>query len=238
MTGADADKRRRDASASGSAMAERWMQRKRTNASQAFRYTRFVAVMRRLLPTAAIAVLGVVLAYALYPRDKERMSLSYEQAQGVAGDLSMTKPRLSGTDVKGNPYVITADFAVQTEKNARKVLLTNVDADMQFDGKRWANAKSGKGFVDMDAKKLDLSQNISLYTDDGYEFHTPSANVDLDRNIATGNERVRGQGPMGSFAADSFVFDRANRHVTLKGRVQTVLYPKQGKIHKMLTSKR
>lgn len=211
------------------AMAERWIERKRTTALQAFRYTRFVTVMRRVLPVAALGVLGVVLAYALYPREKERIALSYASVAGVEGDLAMKKPRLSGTDVKGNPYLITADMAVQQGKNARKVALTKVDADMQFDGQRWASATAGKGFVDLDAKHLFLNDNISLYTDGGYELHTASASADLDRNIISGQERVTGQGPMGSFGADAFLVDRQNRHLTLTGNVHTILFPKKVK---------
>jgi lipopolysaccharide export system protein LptC len=212
-----------------SAMADRWLQRKRSSARDTFRYTQFVTFMRHLLPLAVLALIGVVLAYALYPREKDRIALSYAEVAGVAGDLSMKKPRLSGVDSQGNPYLITADLAVQTERNARKVSLKNVAADMQFDGQRWANATSGTGFVDLDARHLDLRDQIALYTDDGYELHTKSASADLDKNIISGRDRVTGQGPMGTFGADQFVIDRGRRHVTLEGHVFTKLYPKRVK---------
>lgn len=209
--------------------AEHWRQLKRASAQEAFRYTRFVTVMKHALPIMAVAILGVVMAYALYPRDKDRISLSYEQVAGIAGDLTMKKPRLSGTDAKGNPYLITADLAVQEGRNSRKVTLTNVDADLQFEDDRWANIKAGKGFVDLDARYIDLSRQINLYTDSGYTLQTDRAHADLDRNVISGQTRVTGQGPMGTFAADSFVLDRQRRHVTLQGHVTMKLFPKQVK---------
>jgi len=217
------------AAAKNSAMADRWTRQKRMTALQALRYTRFVTWMRRVLPVAVLAIFAIVLTYALYPRTPERISMSYRQVEGLSGDLTMKKPRLSGTDAKGNPYLITADSAIQEGKNSRKVTLETVDADLQYNGARWANASAGKGFIDLDAKWLNVSKGVSLYTDSGYELHTASAMADLDKNTITGRERVVGQGPMGSFVADSFHIDRNKQHVTLNGHVHMKMYPKKVK---------
>lgn len=203
-------------------------QHMRTTALKALRYSRFVAVMRHALPLSALTVLGVVLAYALYPRS-DRSSLSYESAQQVQGDLTMKKPRLSGTDSKGNPYLITADYAVQQGKNARQVALQTIDADLQYEGGRWANATATKGFVDFDAKMLRLSDGFSIYTDTGYEMHAQSAVADLDKNTIIGHDKVHGQGPMGTFRADSFMVNRQTRHLTLTGNVRMQIIPKKVK---------
>lgn len=203
-------------------------QHMRTTALKALRYSRFVAVMRHALPLSALTVLGVVLAYALYPRS-DRSSLSYESAQQVQGDLTMKRPRLSGTDSKGNPYLITAENAVQQGKNARKVALQTIDADLQYEGGRWANATAAQGYVDFDAKMLSLSHGLSVYTDSGYEMHAESAVADLNKNTIVGHDSVRGQGPMGTFSADSFTVNRQTRHVTLTGNVRMQITPKKVK---------
>jgi lipopolysaccharide export system protein LptC len=204
---------------------DRWSQRMSTSALEALRYTRFVTWMRRALPVAAAAILGVVIAYAVFPRNSDRVSLSYQKTANVEGDLAMTKPRLSGTDANGNPFVITADSAVQHGKNSHIVSLTGVDADLQYGGDRWANANAGMGVVDLDAGTLHLNGGISLFTDSGYELHTQSAFADLKKNILQGNERVSGHGPLGLVTADSFYIDRNTRHVTLQGHVHMKMYP-------------
>lgn len=209
--------------------ADTWAHRRQSSVRAALRYSRFVGVMRHLLPMLALGILAVVLAYALYPRGNARMSLSYENVQKVDGDLAMKKPRLSGTDSKGNPYLITAASAVQDGVNTRRVSLNLVDADLQYDGTRWANATAGKGLVDLDAKQLSLSGGLSLYTDSGYELHTNSAFADLDRNTVVGKEKVHGQGPMGAFDANGFALDRQKQHLTLNGQVRMTFYPKKVK---------
>ena len=45
-----------------------WTARTRANARQAKRYSRFVTIMKRALPLAAVALLAAVLIYALQPR--------------------------------------------------------------------------------------------------------------------------------------------------------------------------
>ncbi len=203
--------------------------RARTTAVEALRYTKFVNLMRRALPLAAVAILALVALYAFVPRNSERFSLSYQKTGTIAGDLTMKKPRLSGTDAKGNPYLITADLAVQDKKNAHRATLINVDADLQYGSARWASARAGKGVVDLDAKTLELADDIAIYTDSGYELHTRSAHADLASNVVSGREKVEGQGPIGWMRADSFRIDRNRRHVTLQGNVRMKLYPKKVK---------
>ncbi|HEY0283572.1 MAG TPA: LPS export ABC transporter periplasmic protein LptC [Rhizomicrobium sp.] len=206
-----------------------WTDRKRSTALQALRYSRFVGFMKRALPIGAVAILVAVIAYSVAPRHQDRFSLTYQQTGTLRNDLAMTKPRLSGTDARGNPFVITAEAAVQDPANRRRATLKQVQADMQFDQQHWLNATAGTGLFDMDAGTLRLDGGISLYTDSGYELHTNSADADLRNNIFRGDERVTGHGPLGSLSADSFQIDRVKRHLKLSGRVHMIMYPQKAK---------
>ena len=75
-----------------------WAARTRSTALDALRYARFVAVMKRALPVAAVAILGSVVAYSVIPRHQDRTSLIYQRTGTLKNDLAMTRPRLSGTD--------------------------------------------------------------------------------------------------------------------------------------------
>ena len=205
-----------------------WTARTRTTAMQALRYSRFVAVMKRALPMGALVIVALVVAYALIPRHIDRtMSLTYQQRGMLHNDLTMTKPRLSGTDQNGNPFVVTADKAIQDPVDRHRATLLGVDADIQFDGGQWLNASAAKGVYDMDASSLKLDGGISLYTDSGYELHTTSADVDLKKNVVSGQQKVTGHGPLGAVSADSFHFDRLKKQVKLDGHVHMTMYPKK-----------
>lgn len=209
---------------SASARARRdWTARTRDTALNALRYSRFVNVMKRALPIAAGAIIAIVIIFALLPRQSDKVSFAYESMGRIDNDLAMLKPRLTGSDQKGNPFVITADAAIQQGANTRRVLLKKVEADLTLDKNRWMNAEATQGLVDMEKGALTLTGGISIYSDDGYELHTAAANVDLKKGIFKGPGEVTGQGPMGTLRADTFELDRLTKQIVLHGHVHMTI---------------
>ena len=100
-----------------------WSARARSTALDALRYTKFVGVMKRALQVAAFAVVAAVLGFFLFQRQPAHVTMGFEQLGHVDNDLAMVKPRLSGQDDDGNPFVITADAAVQDAKNPKRAQL-------------------------------------------------------------------------------------------------------------------
>ncbi|MEI9989225.1 MAG: LPS export ABC transporter periplasmic protein LptC [Rhizomicrobium sp.] len=202
-----------------------WTARTRDTAMNALRYSRFVVVMKRVLPIAAGLLIAAVIAYSLMPRQSEKMSLATENWTIINNDLTMTKPRLTGTDRKGNPFVITADAAVQDPSDVRRATLKTVQADMTIDKTRWLNATAAKGYIDMDKGALALGGGIAVFSDDGYEIHTERVDIDLKKGLFHGPVAVNGQGPMGTFRADTFDVDRNSGEIQLHGHVHMTIQP-------------
>src|ERR1700761_8232978 len=95
--------------ATGEPTRHDWSARARSTAMEALRYTLFVGVMKRALPAAAFAIIAAVLAFFFVARQPSKLSMIYEKIGVLQNDLAMTKPRLTGADAKGNPFVITAE---------------------------------------------------------------------------------------------------------------------------------
>jgi hypothetical protein len=182
--------------------------RTRTTVSEAKRYTKFVGVMKRVLTVAALLLLGAVLAYALAPRRQDRVAMTFQRMGIVNNDLAMIKPRLTGSDKKGSPYLVTADEAIQDGRNTKHAKLKNVSADLTTKAGSWINISAPRGFLAGDKNKLDLFDAVSMFTDTGYEAHTTLAHVDLTSDVVTGPHWVRGQGPLGTFVADKFLIEQ------------------------------
>ena len=180
-----------------------WTARTRGPAMDALRYTKFVSRMKRTLSISAFSVIFAVLAFFFVERAPRQLSLTYEQMGSIKNDRAMIKPRLSGTDAQGNPFVITADAMVQDPANPKRATLQTVEADLTA-RQGWFNAHAKKAFVDMDAGKLQLSGGLETFSDSGYHLSTPSAEVDLKTNVATGDAHVTGEGPLGTLRADRF----------------------------------
>lgn len=195
-----------------------WSARARSTAFDASRYTKFVTRMRRVTALSAFAVIFAVLAFFFVARAPRQLQLSYEKLGTLENDLAMVKPRLSGVDAKGNPFVITAKVAVQDARNPKRATLQTIEADLTTP-QGWLNARATHGHVDMDAHWLTLDSGIDVFTDTGYSLHSERADVDLKRSIVAGDAGVSGQGPLGTMRAQRFRIDRATGLLTLEGRV-------------------
>jgi lipopolysaccharide export system protein LptC len=207
-----------------------WGARARTSAAESKRYTRFVTVVKRILLLAALALLGVVLIYTLQPSRKDRVTMTFQKLGIVNNDLAMVKPRLTGLDTSGNPYVVTAETAIQDAKNTRRAKLFNVDADLTQKIKgTWMSLTAPRGVLDADAHKLVLEGPIAAYSDDGNEVHTMAANIDLKNGIVRGSRMIVGQGPMGTMRADRFWLNRDKHLVFLNGNVRMVIVQSHAK---------
>ena len=200
-----------------------WSSRARSSAMDALRYSRFVFWMRRGLSFGAFAIIFTVLAFFFVQRQPRQLAMTYEKLGHVENDLTMLKPRLTGSDDKGDPFVITADAAVQDARDAKRAKLSNIEADLATGKSGWVNARARQGSVDMGGGRLELFGGIDLYSGDGYELHTASASVNLNDNIVHGHEHVTGQGPTGDFSADTFHADREKGQLLLIGHVQMTI---------------
>jgi lipopolysaccharide export system protein LptC len=206
-----------------------WTARTRDTALNALRYSRFVLVMKRVLPISAGLIVAAVIAYSLVPRQSDKLSLATESIGVIHNDLTMTKPRLSGTDNKGRPFVVTADSAVQDTRNVKRATLNNVEADLTLDKGRWLNATAAKGYYDMEKGAMTLEGGITVYSDDGYELHTARAAADLKKGFFRGSDAITGHGPAGTLTADSFELDRKSDRLILRGHVEMTLMPAEVK---------
>jgi lipopolysaccharide export system protein LptC len=190
--------------------AVRWIERQRASALDVQRYTRFVGIMKRALPMAAAALLMAVLAYSLQPRlqSGKKLITMWKETGILTNDLMMTKPKLTGTDAEGNPFVVTAERAIQDPHNAKRANLQKVEADVTLKKGNWVNLTSTRGLLDATLQKLWLAGAIDVYSDNGYEIHTTAATVDMLKGSVDGDKSVSGQGPFGTFTASRFRIER------------------------------
>jgi len=198
-----------------------WTARARGTALDALRYSQFVALMKRALPLAAAVVLAAVLVYSFLPRPTDRITLTAQRMGTIDNDLAMIKPKLTGADNDGNPFVITADVAVQDPKNVHRARMQKIEADMSMKDGRWLNATAQRGVVDMDSGMLKLDGGIAMYSDEGYELHTARLDAEMRKGLFHGPGTVTGHGPFGALRADRFEYDRSRAALQLIGNVHT-----------------
>ena len=190
------------------------------------RYSRFVGIMKLVLPISAAILIGLVIAWPDSDPQRSRLGLTFADIDvGNDGEVGMTRVRYVGVDKQNQPFVVTAGRVLPKSKDAQHLSLQGLQADMTIEGGRWVTLIAEKGLYDRERETLQLDGKVDIYSDDGLELHTQSAFVDFATGLARGQSPVQGQGPFGLFRAEAFkLFDNGQR-VVFSGGVKLTLRP-------------
>ena len=172
-----------------------------------FARSRIVSTMKYLLPGAAFALLVLV---AIWPRllpDQDRFRVDLAAVGPTGGSKpQVLNPRLQGIDSEKRPFQIVADLGSRVQNDAGEEVydLTNPKADIVLNDGSWIALNANDGRFDSFSNTLHLSGDVNMFHDQGYEFQTATARVDLENNTASGDEPIDGQGPFGILKAQGF----------------------------------
>ncbi len=213
------------ASLSGVRDSKAWAEpRQRQFASHG--YSRFVHLMKVLLPTAAVAILILIMAWPHFQIRDSNFRIGFATLKLTGNqDKSMINPRYLGTDEKTKPFSVTADIAKNIMVDASVVELEMPKADITLPDGSWLVMTANTGVFDKIKKKLELRKKVNMFHDSGYEFRTSSADIDLSTGIAVGNKPVSGQGPFGSLKSEGFRLIDKGRIIQFTGKSKLIMYP-------------
>jgi lipopolysaccharide export system protein LptC len=170
-------------------------------------YSRFVGLMKLVLPLGAAALVGLVLAWPGGGGSDQNFSLSFANIR-LNGDAEpgMTAARYLGTDDDRQPYVITAELVVPDGEAPDRFTLHTLQADMTLNSGLWMTLMAPRGIYDRAGNWLRLPDEVDIYSDQGFELHTRNALVDLAGSEASGDSPVEAIGPPGTLHAGGFRF--------------------------------
>jgi lipopolysaccharide export system protein LptC len=181
-------------------------------------HSRFVSRAKIALPTVAVAVLLIVVAWPMLERRNQPFI-----APPDAGQLEMSDARYRGEDEKSRPFEVRAERATRSNSQSKLVDLVKPEAEMVLDGGSWITISAETGRYDRQSGQLTLQGRVTLYHDQGYEFTTDTAEIDTAAGTAWGNTRVTGQGPFGDVDAAGFRLANEGKTIVFTGRARLVL---------------
>jgi lipopolysaccharide export system protein LptC len=190
------------------------------------RYSRFVQLTK--LVSAAIALILITLVVVwpqLRSRDGTFQVGTGQNAHEDAESLNMVNPRYAGLDENNLPYEVTADLASQQSAKSDFIDLANPKADMTMKDGTWVALTARSGLYGQKTQQLDLSGDVNLFHDSGYEFKSTSATIDLNSGAGEGHEPTTGHGPAGEIEGEGFRFTDKGKTIFFTGKSHLVLYP-------------
>lgn len=189
-------------------------------------YSRFVSLMKFLLPFVALLLIALVVAWPHINAGNLGFRLGVTVLK-LAGseDPSMINPRYVGTDSDNQPFSITADLARNITAAGAKVTLVMPKADITLEDGTWLVLTANDGIFSRAEKKLNLTGSVNLYHDSGYEFRTDRAAIDLAAGTAESNDPVHGQGPFGQLQSSGFRMVNKGKVIYFLGKSKLTLHP-------------
>jgi lipopolysaccharide export system protein LptC len=176
------------------------------------RYSRRVALLRRLLPVIGVALLALV---AIWPRlvpllESVRFGFPVIDLR-EAHELRMLNPRYAGVDRENRPYVVRSAIGRQASNRDDLMSLERPQAEMTMHNGALVVVTAATAMYQSQAQLLDLFGDVNLVHENGTRFVTNTAHVDVAADSAAGNDPVTGHGPSGDITAQGFrVVDRGN----------------------------
>jgi lipopolysaccharide export system protein LptC len=189
-------------------------------------YSRLVTLLKLVLPSVAVALVAMILLWPQFNPIDQRFRLKPVNV-GIEDleNLRMTNPRYVGSDSQNQPYMITADQALQVSGDSNVTDLVKPKGDITLNSGTWLSLSADAGTYRKNDQLLDLQGNVNLFHDGGYEILTSRAHIDLAKNNAEGNDPVTGQGPDTELSGQGFrVYNRGER-VIVTGQSRLLIRP-------------
>jgi lipopolysaccharide export system protein LptC len=191
------------------------------------RYSNFVGAMKVMLPAIALGLILLVVAWPQFRavEDGFRVGVANITSEDAA-DLRMVNARYQGVDKRGEAFTVTARSAVKHKPTSDVIELETPQADITLNRGNWVTLKAEFGAYREQDQQLDLIGSVNLYHDDGYEFRTISAHLNMTNNSAEGDDPVQGQGPFGEIASQGFrIYDKGER-IIFTGKAHLLMRPR------------
>lgn len=161
-------------------------------------YSRFVSLMKVSLPAVALLLVALLAAWPTIQQ------VNHPQREADVGRLEMQSARYFSIDADKQPFSVTADYAEQSADEPGVIILTNPEAEMTETDGSWVVLKGKRGRFNQETNLLVLKDDVVIMQDDGYEFTSDEALVDVKQGLAWGQHDVVGQGPFGEIKAQGF----------------------------------
>ncbi|MDH3661517.1 MAG: LPS export ABC transporter periplasmic protein LptC [Alphaproteobacteria bacterium] len=192
------------------------------------RHSRRVDRLRFLLPTIALSLLAVVMAWPWLTGGYHGMIVPvFKSMAGLESDvMRMSKPRYVGRTKAAEAYEVTASSAFLDPADPDRIHLDQLSAVLEQTGASAVHLSADEGVYLRKQDVLELDGDLELTFGEGYRFTTESAHVDLGRGQVTGADPVTGEGPVGALAADRFDIEDGGKRLRFEGRVQVTIRPK------------
>ena len=188
-------------------------------------YSRYVSLMKIILPIGIILSVVIAIFWPYLQTVKTEEVVTVDTSKPEISEKRMIRPHYLSTDAKGQPFQVDAEWA--KNKSEHETDLYGPEGSLTvFEGETY-NLKAKEGHYNKEKQTLDLSEEVTLTTSDGYVVKTESAHIDINDKKIEGDYRIEGEGPGGEImGTNGFIIEnrpKGKKIITLKGPARVVI---------------
>jgi lipopolysaccharide export system protein LptC len=181
-------------------------------------------LIKLFFPAIALAIVGLTFAWPQVMPDKRKFGVAANLIGEIGvDDLFIEQPKYVGMDRSQRPYQISATSAAQKHKADDQVLLQGPKADIFLNTSSWIAINSNQGVYNRSNQVLDLSGDVTIFHDQGYEFRTRALKIDLLNGIGSSTTQVNVRGLAGEISSEGFKISRQGTRVLFTGKSIAIL---------------
>jgi len=172
---------------------------------RARRHSARVRLLRRVVPTVALAGLGGVMLLTWFNPLRALPQLPAVSAGSlvVSGTkITMEAPKLTGFTRDNRAYNLTAAAAAQDFSNPTLLELSGIRAQIDMQNSSKVNLTAVAGLYDTKTENLTLTQDIIVISSNGYEGHLIEAKADMRKGHIVSDKPVEVFLPNGKLNAN------------------------------------
>ena len=189
------------------------------------RYTRFVKLLKLLLPTIASVLVAMILIWPQIVSEKDRFKINIgTPVFSRAEKMRMINAKFFATDEKNQPYSLSADLAMETEAGSMIIELTEPKADIMLANNSWIATEARKGIFSQKEEVLNLLNKVSIFHDNGSQFETDNIVINLKKGEAFADSKVTITAPFGTMEGKGILVTDKGEKIKLIGNAKVVLY--------------
>jgi lipopolysaccharide export system protein LptC len=168
------------------------------------------------LPSAVGVLIAVLMLAPLDRKGDVSFILDKKKVENAPERMRVEAARYSGTDNKGQQFVMTAKRAIQRSSDVPLVDIRGMFAQLSLD-KGPLMIAANQARYNIDTQKVAIDGPVRVAGPDGYRLATRDVMVDLkERQLASAGP-VSGQMRLGNFEAGQLRADLGERKVVLDG---------------------
>lgn len=193
------------------------------------RYSRMVALLKVVLPLAALAILSTLFLVARAMETETAVPFADHEIQDRLRDQQITGPFFSGTTVDGDQMSFTAETLTTLRDNVGTNRAKNALAKLETAAGATFQLQADVVEINISDNRAEMFGDVSMATSTGYLINTTKLTSLISALDVTAPQQIEATGPLGNITAGKMrVFkpkDAQGTQMFFSGGVKMVYTP-------------